>query len=239
MASIFDCATSGILSVASFNMHGFKSGFSQLFDLCKFHDLIAVQEHWLREDEFCKFNSVNDNFQFTSVCGMKSVLSSGVLVGRPFGGIAILWNKRLSKNITFLSADQDGRCLAIKVDFPSSTIIVVNVYFPCSERSSSYRSEISYYVGFIDNILSNNPCSKVIITGDMNFDIDNLNDGYLLLSDLLAQYNLVACDNLSPNPIHTYHNEALQCSSNIDHFLYQPLFIQQFVIMKLSIVVVT
>ena len=37
-------------SIVTFNLHGFNNGFSMLKELCTSHDIIAVQEHWLRPD---------------------------------------------------------------------------------------------------------------------------------------------------------------------------------------------
>lgn len=206
------------LSVATFNKHGFKSGFSQLVELGKGHDIIAVQEHWLREDEFHKFGLVNNDFQFNAVCGMKSVLSSQIMIGRPFCGTAFLWRRELNKYVSIIGSDSDGRCLAIKVNLPGGAVVIINGYFPCFERSPSYRDDISFYAGFIENILSSQLYSHVIMTGGMNFDIDIRNEGYLILKGLLDEFNLVACDVLDSEHKFTYFNEALHSASVIDHF---------------------
>ena len=163
------------LSVATFNMHGFKSGFSQLVELCKGHDIIAVQEHWLREGEFHKFGLVNIDFRFNAVCGMKSALSSQIMLGRPFGSTVFICRRELNKYVSITGSDSDGRYMAIEVNLPGGApgaVVIINGYFPCLERSPSYRADISFYTGFIENILSSQLYSHVIMTGDMNFDID-------------------------------------------------------------------
>ena len=55
------CSDNNCISVCSYNMHGFKGGFSMLRDLCSSNMLIAVQEHWLLEGEINKFNLVCNN----------------------------------------------------------------------------------------------------------------------------------------------------------------------------------
>ena len=54
------------------------------------------------------------------------------------------------------------------------------------------------------------PFSDVIILGDTNFDINDVNTGYSLLKLLLLNYNILHCNDLINGPIQcTYDNTAL------------------------------
>ena len=73
------------LPFCTYNMHGFKTGFNTLKELCNSCDLIAVQEHWLRKDNMSNLAIVNSKFAHYGVSGMVEAASSGLLRGRPFG----------------------------------------------------------------------------------------------------------------------------------------------------------
>ena len=74
-------------------MHGFNQGATQLRDLCSTSDIIAVQEHWRAKHDLDKLYNFRDSFQCIAKSAMTNKLESGILVGRPFGGLAILIKK--------------------------------------------------------------------------------------------------------------------------------------------------
>ena len=57
---------------------------------------------------------------------MRTCVGSGVLRGRPFGGVMVLINKRL-KNYTELVCAADRYVI-----FAVGDLLFVNVYFPCA-----------------------------------------------------------------------------------------------------------
>ena len=68
------------LSIATFNMHGFRNGVSMLIDLCNNNsNIIAFQEHWLRSDECDRFSSIHDDYNFHAVSAMDDILAKGIL----------------------------------------------------------------------------------------------------------------------------------------------------------------
>ena len=76
------------LNIASYNLHGFNSGLSMLVELYNSHHIIAIQEHWLSNHNMDKLNTINTIFNVFGVSGMNSMLSSSLLRGTPFGGVA-------------------------------------------------------------------------------------------------------------------------------------------------------
>ena len=74
-------------SIVTFNLYGFNNGFSMLKELCTSHDIIAVQEHWLRPDSLNKFGLIDLDFNFHAVSGMTSAVSHDIIRGRPFVGV--------------------------------------------------------------------------------------------------------------------------------------------------------
>ena len=84
---------------------------------------------------------------------MDDVLAKGILRGRSFGGVGFLWHKCFNRNIHVLKSDPCGRCLAIKLNIESKAILLFNLYLPCFDSSADYRSELTFYLGFIEDIL--------------------------------------------------------------------------------------
>ena len=84
----------------------FQMDFQMLQILCKSYDIIFIQEHWLQESELQKIDLINCNYNCFSLSSMNQKVASGILVGRPFGGVAVLWRKELSRLIQILEYDQ-------------------------------------------------------------------------------------------------------------------------------------
>ena len=200
-------------------MCGFRSGASMLNSLCDSHNLIAVQEYWLRDDELNKFDLINKDFTFHGVSGMNKALSKNIIIGRPFGGVGFMWHSSLNAAVQPIACDSDRRCTVIKLTYNNKIFIVFNAYFPCFSHTVEHRDEISSLCGFIEDIISNTVFTDIIILADCNFDLNLNNAGYAIFSSLLTRAGLCACDDLVQGPnINTYANEALMSSSRIDHF---------------------
>ncbi|KOB52115.1 reverse transcriptase, partial [Operophtera brumata] len=61
--------------------------------LCKSADVIALQETWLLPHDLGMLDTIDVNFTATSKSAVDT--SAGILRGRPYGGVAILWRKNL------------------------------------------------------------------------------------------------------------------------------------------------
>ena len=72
--------TSYSLRVTSYDCRNLKSSIDNVRQLCDTHDIIFLQETWLTNDA-------------DGVSAMDT--TSGILIGRPFGGIGILWRKSI------------------------------------------------------------------------------------------------------------------------------------------------
>src|SRR5438132_11607503 len=89
------------LNIETFNMVGFSNGASMLQDLCLNHQIIALQESWLSNEDSFKLTLICKDFNHRSVSPMTNRLEEGLLRGRPFGGIALMWNKSLDPFVQF------------------------------------------------------------------------------------------------------------------------------------------
>lgn len=200
------------ISIVSFNLHGLQQGVAFLTDLCRFHDIIFIQEHWLLSCDLYKLE-VNDDFVVYSSSAMDSVISRGVLRGRPFGGVGILIRKSLSVC---------AKVIAVSIRYIIITvgdIIFCNVYMPC-HSSMDYETEFVDTLARITSDLSILPKNLTVVGGDFNssFHLKDKSSGWL--EGFCSSLSIHRTDHLLP-PSHAYsfHNSNYSSVSLIDHFL--------------------
>ena len=90
--------TCNFINFTTYNLQGFNQGATQLRDLCSTSDIIAIHDHWLAKHDLAKLDldklyNFHDSFQCIVKSAMTNKLESGILVGRPFGGLAVLIKK--------------------------------------------------------------------------------------------------------------------------------------------------
>jgi len=221
------------IRICSYNMHGFNNGISTVQDLCLSYDIILLQEHWLLKANLNKIVDINSNFQAFSLSSMNDKAATGILVGRPFGGVAVLWRKTLSGCIKILeSDDNEGKYFSFKLTgCGRQDIIITCVYFPCVTTSRDYIIASSAITSHIENILTNYADALHMVADDFNFVCNDGNLGYNLFRDIMTDYNLVSCDDKINNKaiLYTYIHESLGHRSWLDHFfvskdLYDSVF---------------
>jgi exonuclease III len=78
------------LRVATFNCRSVKSSLHYVLSLCESHDIVCIQEHWTHELSLLHLADI----------------SSDVLVGRPYGGTAILDRKSLAHVFNILPSSK-------------------------------------------------------------------------------------------------------------------------------------
>jgi hypothetical protein len=95
-------------ALLSFNCRGynrFKTPFIKSF--MSDAAVVFLQEHWLSVDQMPMLGDIDSNFLYTGVTGFDN---SDVLLGRPFGGCAILWRSDLLGNVSVLPTDSRRIC---------------------------------------------------------------------------------------------------------------------------------
>ena len=84
--------------VMSYNCHGFtKSKFAFADKFLLHTDFLFLQEHWLRNYDLGFLCNASSDVSYY-VCSAMS--DNVVLDGRPYGGVVILWLKRLNRLVT-------------------------------------------------------------------------------------------------------------------------------------------
>ena len=137
------------IKIVSFNMCGFYQGLTGVEDLInrEFPDVVALQEHWLTPDKTKFEQHFSDYFWFGS-SAMTNCLETGMLRGRPFGGVVTLIKKK------YRSCTQSIYCDERFVVIRFANYLIVNVYLPCSgtkERASICSSVLADITSWCEN----------------------------------------------------------------------------------------
>ena len=76
------------LRIVTFNCRSVKNSMHDVTRLCETHDTVCLQEHWLLPNELCLLNNIHSDFYGVGSSAVD--ITTDVLVGRPYGGTAIL-----------------------------------------------------------------------------------------------------------------------------------------------------
>jgi len=110
--------------VISYNLRGFNQGFTVLKDVVQTSDILFIQEHWLSSDRLCKLD-ISSDFLCFSKSAMDSAVGTGILGGRPFGGLAVYIHTRLQHDVELIRAAE--RVIIVKC----CNVLVANLYLLC------------------------------------------------------------------------------------------------------------
>ena len=200
------------LRFVSFNCCGANNKLPIIADICNNADIIFLQETWLMPSELNVLDSVSPDFYSYS---LSSVDPSQLLIGRPYGGVSILWRKNLSHLCKVVLFDED-RLLGLKISDSRSSILAINVYLPyyAEENIDKYFMLISKLAA----VLEENCEHGVMILGDFNACPGGRY--YREWEKVCEDYDLTFCDvNALPDTSVTHVNNATLSGSWLDHCL--------------------
>ena len=100
------------IKLTSFNCQGVKSSVGCIKRLCVSADIIALQETWLLPHDLQFLSNICDDFASTGTSAVDT--SAGILRGRPYGGVALLWRKSVFTSVSVIQCSS-VRLTAIKV----------------------------------------------------------------------------------------------------------------------------
>jgi len=204
------------LFVVSYNMHGFNQGSHTVRDLINESspDIFLLQEHWLTPANLGRFDVEFPGYVCFGSSAMRSCVESGVLYGRPFGGVTILVNKRLQQCTEILCCSD--RYVAVTV----GNVLIFNIYLPCV-GTPDRQSIVDQLLLEIHDYMSRYRSYYIILGGDFNTDLDKHSQTSLVINQFSDDNALYRCDSLfgSCDKQYTYYNEAQGSGSTIDYFL--------------------
>ena len=127
-----------------------------------------AQELWLTEKQIPILQELG--VQFFARSGMEDAVSSGVMRGRPFGGVSICWSEDLNHVITPLTKYKHKRVVAANMKLINGNVIFISVYMPFldSRDRAGAITETYEAIGMIDTIMNDHPHHTFVIGGDLN-----------------------------------------------------------------------
>ena len=209
----------GNLRVVSFNCRSVKSSMVAIHSLCDKNDIVFLQETWLSQVDLPLLNNIHPHFIGVGVSGFD--INSSILVGRPYGGIAVLYKKNSQSNVSVEIVSQ--RIMLITLSTDKGCIKLMNVYLPTDYRDlesyENFCSVISELKCEVDKCL--NITHMVGIMGD--FNANSLKGGsrcFQEVQEFCSEYNFVMSDIdrlRDKENTYTYLSEAHNSVSWLDH----------------------
>lgn len=111
----------------SFNCKSVTRSVECVRSLCQTADIIALQETWLLPHDVPFLGSIDSEFEYTGKSAVDT--GGGILRGRPYGGVALLWRKSLFKSVSVIKCES-ARISAIKIVLSNRVLLVFSVYMP-------------------------------------------------------------------------------------------------------------
>ena len=95
------------LNLMTWNATGMMSSCSYIVDILTYKkvDILGISEHWLRETDVHFLDQLHSNYKSFSVCDSDLCFSNAKSVRK--GGVAILYNIKNSKRISYLDVNDD------------------------------------------------------------------------------------------------------------------------------------
>ena len=134
-------------------------------------------------------------------------------VGRPYGGIGVVWRKTISHACTIFDL-QDVRLLGIDIDTKDGKLFILNVYL-------LYQSPDNYegfcnYLGKVASIIAEKDTSNIVITGDFNAALNTPFEAELI--DMCDTIGLVILDyEKFGRTCNTYTYVSIRILSRVNH----------------------
>lgn len=200
-------------NLISFNCKNIVRSVECVRKLCRSADIVALQETWLLPHDLAFLGTVDDDFGFTGTSAVDT--SAGVLRGRPYGGVAILWRKSIFTNVTIVKCNS-VRLAAIKIELSDRCLLIFSVYMPTD--SSENLVEFTECLSEIAAIIEYQNVESIYMLGDFNAHP----------SESFAKELLSFCDeqvwtcvdlDMLPSDSYTFVSDAHGCRRWLDHCL--------------------
>jgi len=200
-----------LFSLVTYNLGGLNQGSTMLSHICEKinPDVIFVQEHWQNTQNLSKILNFSSCYVGYGISAMDSSNKEKILVGRPYGGTAILLKRNLSTFAELLF--NSDRVVIIRL----YNYIIINVYLPYKSSTSLAISDS--ILSELSGILSLYPDHHLIFGGDLNCSIHDKTPDAISLQNFMTNHDLICNDyNLTSRNIFTYNHATLNHHSYVD-----------------------
>lgn len=200
-------------SFVSFNCKSLLRSLDYVKTLCRRSDVIALQETWLFPHDLPILGSIDDNFGSTGKSAIDT--SAGVVRGRPYGGVALLWRKSAFSSVSVIACNSD-RLTAIRAEVSDRSFLIFSVYMPTD--STDNLPEFTDCLSEISAVVDNSEVTSVFILGDFNANPNSLFGRELVKFCVDQKWICADFDKLgSTSDTFTFISEAHGSTSWLDH----------------------
>ncbi|XP_037866696.2 uncharacterized protein LOC119628475 [Bombyx mori] len=201
--------------IMSFNCMSLKRSMDCIRLLSKKVDVMALQETWLLPTEVPDLGLLNKDFSYFGKSAMDK--SSGLLRGRPYGGVGLLWRNDSFQSVSVIPCASE-RIVAIKVCVADRSMLFFSVYMPTNELD--HLCEFVECLSEISAIVENEHVESIYVLGDFNAHPGKLFGNEML--SFCAEQNWLCADieRLGiDSQSYTYTSDAHGTCSWLDHCL--------------------
>ena len=202
------------LRLCTYNCRSMKNSLHDIRELCRLHDLVLLQEHWLLPFELNLLNRVCDDFMATGVSAVN--ITDDVLKGRPYGGTAILYRKAFSSSVCVVDCAESRMC-AIKLATSEGLTLLVNVYMPTDVSDTDSCEEYVDICSKIATMFVDSDAVRVIVAGDFNCRPGTR--FHKIYTEFLVEHELVCVDSCRLQNAVTFISDDGLRTSWIDHIV--------------------
>ena len=166
--------------------------------------------------ELTVLNNVHADFDNYSISAVDT--EQGILVGRPYGGLSILYRKHLSVSGNIIHFD-DSRLFGFNINCNNFKYLFVNVYLPYFSEENF--AEYTMYIGKLEAIVNEYDVNGLIVMGDFNAEPGR--EYFNQLKNFCEDYELIVSDvDKLPPDSYTHLNNASLRRSWLDHCVTSP-----------------
>jgi len=202
------------LQICTFNCRSVKNCLPVLRELCDRFDFILLQEHWLLPDELGLLNNIHEDFLSFGVSAVD--VSRDVLVGRPFGGTAILYRKMYANRLHLIQSNE-SRITSMQIDTNIGPLLLATVYMPTNYGDNDSMEQYIECLSKLEAIIIDTDAAHVLIAGD--FNCDSQSRFYPELCKFLSENEIIMSDRSRLSNVSTFVSDDGCKSSWIDHVL--------------------
>ncbi|XP_063630079.1 uncharacterized protein LOC134801443 [Cydia splendana] len=199
-------------TLISYNCKNVKRSIDGIRQLCKFGDIIALQETWLLKSDLGFLTTVCDDFGCTGTSAVDA--AAGILRGRPHGGVALLWRKSVFQCVSVIPCDSP-RIVAIRATTSDKPILVISVYMPTDTMENML--EFTDCLSSISAIIDDSDAESVFILGDFNAHPGERFHNELVNFAVEQDWVCADLDILKSSGAFTFVSEAHGCRRWLDH----------------------
>ena len=204
-----------MLRVSSYNCKSSKRNIGGIARLCENSDIVFLQEHWLFPSDLSSLNNVHQDFMSYGISSIDP--SDSLILGRPYGGVAVLWKNDLAQFVNPVSFNDD-RIIGLECHINNVKILFLGVYLPYDNKRNF--DQYVYYLSKLKSIIDDFDSPHVCLLGDFNADVYKQSEFGNELQSFCSGANLKIADVLMlPQSTITHVNDGTNTESWLDHVI--------------------